>query len=246
MKTRTVVCLRMVRRLPYERQRDKSGGVFMKKVITAVMVFGIIAFSLPLCAETIVFNYNFEFSGAVSPAGTSPWLTATFEDFGSEGKVQLTFKASGLVGTEYVGESSFNLNPLLDPTMLKIEAMSGVTVVAQTGLNAFKADGDGYFDILFNYPQAPEAIRFNAGDEAVYLIALDGVDLSPQDFKFGSENSSKSYYVAAHVQSIGTGGEGSGWVTGDPSTSVLVPEPGTMILLGLGLLGLGITSRKRS
>jgi PEP-CTERM motif len=236
----------MVWRLPYERQRDKSGGLFMKKVITAVMViFGIIVFSIPVCAETIVFNYNFEFSGAVSPAGTSPWLTATFEDFGSEGKVKLTFKASGLVGTEYVGESSFNLNPLLDPTKLKVVAISGVTVDAQTGSNAFKADGDGYFDILFNYPQA-EAFRFNAGDEAVYLIALDGVDLSPQDFKFGSENSEKSYYVAAHVQGIGAGGEGSGWVTGDPSTGVLVPEPGTMILLGLGLLGLGITVRKRS
>ncbi|MEN6508074.1 MAG: PEP-CTERM sorting domain-containing protein [Smithella sp.] len=217
----------------------------MKKAITAVVVlFGIIAFSLPLCAETIVFNYNFEFSGAVSPAGTSPWLKATFEDAGS-GKVRLTFEASGLVGTEYVGESSFNFNPLLDLAKLNISAITGVTVNAQTGLDAFKADGDGYFDILFDYPQA-EAFRFGAGDKAEYLIELTGGSLTPEDFKYKSVNSATGYYVAAHVQSIGTGGQGSGWVTGDPSTGVLVPEPGTMLLLGIGLLGLGITSRKRS
>ena len=35
-------------------------------------------------------------------------------------------------------------------------------------------------------------------------------------------------------------------IYGTKGTSVLIPEPGTMILLGLGLLGVGIVARKRS
>lgn len=44
--------------------------------------------------------------------------------------------------------------------------------------------------------------------------------------------------VALHVQSIGTGGT-SNWYTETTS----VPEPGTLLLLGLGLMGIGFARK---
>jgi hypothetical protein len=54
-----------------------------------------------------------------------------------------------------------------------------------------------------------------------------------------------SLRIGLHVQAIGLPGGSDSYVN-TPNDGSTVPEPGTMILLGLGLLGLGITSRKRS
>ncbi len=42
----------------------------------------------------------------------------------------------------------------------------------------------------------------------------------------------------AHMQGLGLDGEGSGY-------TVVVPEPGTMVLLGTGLVGIGLMHRRR-
>jgi hypothetical protein len=101
-------------------------------------------------------NLDTEFSGGADPQGATPWLVAVFEDQGG-GVIRLTMNTSGLVGTEYVSEWSFNLDPMLDPTLLAFSAIdisdvpgfSAATDI-DTGVDAFKADGDGSFDILIN------------------------------------------------------------------------------------------------
>jgi|OpeIllAssembly_1097287.scaffolds.fasta_scaffold103906_2 hypothetical protein len=52
-----------------------------------------------------------------------------------------------------------------------------------------------------------------------------------------------SLRIGLHVQSIGTVGGSDSYINGGDGISL--SEPGTMILLGLGLLGLGIVVRKR-
>ena len=66
--------------------------------------------AIPVLASTITFNLDYQFSdGGTDPAGTAPWLTATFQDTGTD-EVTLTMNSSGLTGFEKVTEWYFNLS----------------------------------------------------------------------------------------------------------------------------------------
>ena len=181
------------------------------------------------------------------PEGTAPWITATFDDsFGGANTVRLTMSANNLVDSESIASWFFNFDPLLDPTDLIITAVSigaiGTTVV-DTGANLFMADGDGFFDIMFDFPPPPgnEPARFTAGETVVYDFTYIA-PLTVDDFDFGSElgGGSGVFNSAAQIQGIGPQDNDSGWI-GTP-----VPEPGTGALLSLGLVILSARRRRSS
>ncbi len=215
------------------------------KACTAV-AFGLL--SVQASAATLTLGLNYEFSGATSPAGPGPdWMTATFVDTGTD-EVTLTVSNGGLVGTEYASNFYFNVGNGIDATTdLTFAYVSGDSFVTLhsndpdpvNNTAALKADGDGFFDVRFEYATAAGS-RFIAGEESVYTISGSGLDAF--DFAFLSEpgGGTGSWAAAAHVQSIGSGG-GSGWI-GAP-----VPVPAAAWLFGSGLLGLvGIARRKRA
>ncbi|RJQ55610.1 MAG: PEP-CTERM sorting domain-containing protein [Nitrospiraceae bacterium] len=206
--------------------------------LVAVLIASMVSFGQ---ATMISINLDTEFSGATPPAGTAPWLTATFDDAGTPGSVMLTMSTANLTGTEFVSTWSFNLNPALNPVSLNFAYSSGEMFSSLTqGVNCCKADGDGFFDISFNFNNG----AFTSGETSVFNIT--GIPtLTALDFDFlslGSGNSPDGLKTAAHVQSIGVDGNDSGWITGE---TTVVPEPGTVFLLGAGLVGLGLYGRKR-
>jgi len=96
----------------------------------------------------------------------------------------------------------------------------------------FKADGAGYFDGLLDFgPGAPQV-------DMVTVILRATNPISVNDFLALSTPSVKGeFIVAAHLQGTSTAFS-SEFVGG-------VPIPGTLLLFGSGLLGLGVIKRKK-
>ncbi|MSU57148.1 MAG: hypothetical protein EXS35_03025 [Pedosphaera sp.] len=220
----------------------------MKKTLTKfVAIAGLAATAVMPAKADLTFGLDYIFSGTTAPGLPGPWATATLSDVA--GGVQLTMSGSGLSGTEFLGSWYFNLKSSLDATSLNIaqQSSSGVTVDSvSTGADAFKADGDGFFDILFDFAQSG-AGRFEAGDSVTYLITgIPG--LTAADFNYASETGGGQgvYFSAAHLQSLSNGqsdwigdGDGGGRDTGGP-----VPEPSTYLVLG-SFVGLAVYLKRR-
>lgn len=188
-------------------------------------------------AETLTFQFGMEYSGATAPLGTAPWLTATFDDGGTPGTVQLTFEATNLTGVEFVGEWLFNLDAALDPTALNFTNQSAIgsfsDPMIHTGVDAFHAGGDGLYDIRFEFAESGgTAARFGVGDTLVTEISGIGT-LTADSFDFTSTpkgSSAGPFWSVAHIQGIGIDGLESGWIT--------APEPSSLVISLIALLSL--------
>ncbi len=194
-------------------------------------------------AGLISLRAGFAFSGA-PPAGPVPWLTATFDDQGSAGSVNMTLNAANLTGEEFVTGWYLNLDPALGPSSLtfsmptKVGAFDIPTI--SLGADSFKADGDGRYDILLAFPTPDGSdARFTAGDALTYTITgIPSLIASSFDFPSAPAGGLGPYPMAVHVQGIGVNAEESGWAT--------VPEPATMASLApLAVLAL-MARRRRS
>ncbi len=207
----------------------------------ALLIIGL--FVCGASGATISFDLGVEISGAADPVGDPPWLTATFDDGDSAGSVDLTLITTNLSPGEYVAKWLFNLDPDLkddlgDLTFTPLPKTGFFEdPIVSTLLNGYKADGDGYFDIKFEFSfqngDSASIHRFDDGDEGGFTIT--GIpSLTAGSFNFISEPNGRNgeYETVSHVQGIG---EYSGWVG--------TPEPTTLVLLALG--GVAMLRRRR-
>lgn len=198
-------------------------------------------------AGTITFDYVVSF-GAVTPDGPAPYVTSTFDDEGSPGTVLLTMTVAATLGGADVSGMYFNFDPSLDPTSLVFSRISGtgpaaVHTTILTGADAFQADGDGEYDILFDLPPPPgnNSKRFNAGEDLVYEISGIGT-LTASSFNFFAAPAGGfgPFLAVARIQSTGLDQQGSDWVAAVPEPSTL-----TLALLGFGAFAWCLTRGKR-
>ena len=208
----------------------------MKRIVKTLLLAVAVAMAVSQ-ASALTFQYNIEFSGGQAPGGSPPWLTATFTD-GAADHVSLTLSASGLTGSENVTEWDFNLTDSFIGSLsfLKTSQTGTFTdpIISQLS-NAFKADGDGNYDIEFLFATGSAAARFGAGESVTYDISATG--LTANDFNLLSEPAGGHgpFLSAAHVQNTtGAGTGGSGWIA--PGGGNNTPDSGsTAMLLGAAL-----------
>lgn len=229
---------------------DPGTKLRLRKRVLLLAAVGLLLLGLTASsaqATSITFGLDFEFSGGTQPSSsTTPWVTGTIDDsVGGSNTVRFTMSAGNLTGGnggEALAFFYLNFDPLLDAADLIFTVVDNSDSIPNEVLmenNTFMANGDGFFDIAFNFPQPPGsgALRFTEGETVIYdLTYTSAIDVS--SFLFFSEmgGGSGEFLAAAHIQRTG-GGQESGWIGA-------VPEPGSATLLGLGITALGVMRRR--
>ena len=199
-------------------------------------------------AATLQLDFDVSFGDPLdpdtaAPDGDGPWLTALFDDGGTTGSVTLTLTVADTIGIAEVTQVYLNVDDAIGGTNLTIIPNGGTGPAANSigqGTDAFKADADGWYDILFDLPVSGNT--FDAGETLIYDITATGLVASSFNFLSTPDlvDPNGPFLGAAKFQSTGEFGEQSDWVGA-------VPVPATVWLFGSGLLGLvGIARRKKS
>jgi hypothetical protein len=223
--------------------------LFQKILMSVVIFFCLIALTIHTAKGNIItMAADYEYSGGIAPAGTAPWIAATFDDHDTTGSITLTLIATNLIGTESVVKWDLNLDPALDPVSLNFSAPTKIgnfdNPTISTGINSFNAGGGGNYDIQFAFTPGGNTTRtFSGGDSVSYEITLPGITANSFNFLSDPTGGHGPYLMAAHVQNTPNGGGYSGWIA--PGATSSVPEPSSLFLLGMGTAGLLLYIRRQ-
>lgn len=191
----------------------------------------------PAAYADVTMDLGTLFPSNPSPAGTGPWLQATFSQ-NTANSVNLTMSATGLTGANFASNWYFNFmgpgNPATDLTATLTSGgptpnnyIAGLVNPTMFNTNSFKADGAGFFDIVFEFPTPNSGPRFGPGSTATFLIADSANNISPNDFVgLSTPSPNGQYLTAAHIQGLGEAT--SSWIG---ATTTTAPEPSTYAIL---------------
>lgn len=190
------------------------GKVNTKLVLLVTAVASL--FASQAFAATVEYDYNTIYASSGTPGGTgSSWLTALFEDV--SGGVKLTLTADNLASQEFVSKWVFDFSPDVSFSAVQTDSADSAAKI-----NYLKTVLGTKMDILFCFPTSNSSNRLTDDETVQFLLTGSGI----------SASSFANAFSAAHIQGIGTDGEGSAWVT----TSTPEPVSAGLFLLGGGAL----------
>jgi hypothetical protein len=207
------------------------------RCVTLIIALGLwIAGSMEAdCAITFAFTDSF--SG--TPPGTaSPWLTATLSQFAVNEVMVTVALPNTLPPGAFLDTLYLNYDPAANASLLAvtgpgINSNNNGPATWAAGNNQFKADGDGYYDLMLSLPN-PSHSAFGLSGSSTASYIIDGPangQITPLSFyPYTSEKGGGTgqYLIAAHLQGYGN----SAWLDG----TVALPEPNFSSVAGLLLV----------
>lgn len=193
---------------------------FFKKALAATFAVAAMA-SAP--AHALVVNF-FNGSDLYATLTTTP---ATSFD--------LHFVGTGVAAGSFINDLYMN-----GPNGLFFNNLGSQATASGTyNLNGYNGGGGGgnIYDWLIDFPQANNSSRLTVGEHALFSIIIT----DPNSWTLDK----------LHINAFDAAGNSikiDGCVAGSPGcggTTTNVPEPASLALLGIGLLGLSFTARKR-
>jgi hypothetical protein len=219
----------------------------MKKLLLA----GALILGLGSLAQAEVVTGTFNNAGVFTGAPLGGNIVVSIADTGIN-QVQMSI-VSNLTPGEFVLPSDgfyFNLTTF---TSVTLNNLTGPVGTLASGLNSFKPDGDGLMDLQLTFANGTQP--FQGGTSGTFL--LSGVGLDALDFialsECGQGCGTGAHFAAVHIGGIGNGL--SAWVGPSntdqfcigcgPDPQLVVSEPATLALVGLAMLGIGLSRKKK-
>lgn len=226
--------------------------------LMAALIWGImgLTLSLPAAATIVTATPNNDFTGTI---GTTGFPTITFDDKGSAGSVEITIDLTNLLPTTaFTSDWWFNFSgdatQLTFANFIKDPANSFADPTIETCNNctspsSFRPGGGGFFDVHLAFETSANE-RFNSGEVFIFDALLAGItadNFNLQSIAGPGDTSNDFHCVATHVQGLTSGGGSDHLGAGDCTTGRPpqgIPEPGILLLVGSGLLGLALLRRR--
>lgn len=219
--------------------QGKRGGALRRRLVVACAA-GLLAAS-PVAAVTIPFDVEFD-TGATGSFGS---LDVVQSGDALEFSVSVDTASLGLSADLH--QLAFNLVP--DPSGLAVTTLDPVAEPYTLSMGPLAGSAGSDFDWVVGFGSGAGPSGNGTLQMASFRISADSplalADLSEPSFPNNVDTSEHPVLFALHVQSTESVFGGDSETVGGGPPGGVIPEPGTALLLGSGLVGLAVAGRRR-